>query len=667
MKPTFGERSVSRLLGQLPNRRHFFWRAQPRLNHPRLTHLQPDFIVVGAYLGVVVLEIKDWVEVLEADQERMRIRRRDGTVLEQENPVRVAQDYCFALMDMLKVRAELLVQSGRLRGKLTFPVGYAVIFSNLPQQVLQQGIEVNVWRAGEVFGAEALKSPEALENALTSVRLPFSIRHPITQSALDVIRGVIDPRLIIKDSQNRDVGTLSFPQEAVIVEQSKSLAQQAQLLPDGAPSAAASAPEAELQPELEVRLIRGVAGSGKTLVLVERARRLSERYPDRRILVVTFNKNLANALREQLAGATVEVQHFHKLCYDIIGDPNYRSHSAAQVAQWLERHESAALRALNLPADFVAAELEYRKELFLWDNSAYLKVERKGRERPLNAQAREIVNGIFERYCAFQRTAQFWDWADMPHKALEVLQNGHALRHSYDAVLIDEAQDFAPSWIAVIKALLKPRGYLFMCEDPSQSIFRLHSWQERGISVQGRTRLLTVPYRSTRAISEVAHRLLADDPFVQDRVTPDLRTYDLPQGQPPVLFKCASEQEEVACVRQAVQRLIEQGIPPKEIAILVKYKAQKEFYTALQDVRVMEFLTMKGLEFRAVIVPHLQTAFEGVDEAALSKAKRLLFTAMTRAREQLYLTFSGELPAPLTALGLTPQPYAAGAVSESAA
>jgi len=94
MKPTFGERNVSRLLEQLPNRKHFFWRAQPRLSHPRLAHLQPDFIVVGAYLGVLVLEIKDWVEVLEVDQERMRIRRRDGTVLEQENPVRIAQDYC---------------------------------------------------------------------------------------------------------------------------------------------------------------------------------------------------------------------------------------------------------------------------------------------------------------------------------------------------------------------------------------------------------------------------------------------------------------------------------------------------------------------------------------------------------------------------------------------
>ncbi len=64
---------------------------------------------------------------------------------------------------------------------------------------------------------------------------------------------------------------------------------------------------------------------------------------------------------------------------------------------------------------------------------------------------------------------------------------------------------------------------------------------------------------------------------------------------------------------------------------------------------------MKGLEFRVVLVPHLHTLFENADEAELSKAKRLLFTAMTRAREQLYLTFAGEMPKPLDVLGLTPK------------
>jgi hypothetical protein len=667
---TFSEKRISKLLERLPNRKYFFWHEQPRLNHARLKHLQPDFIVIGAKLGVVVLEVSDWIAVLEADQTRLRVQKRDGTVIEQENPVRIAQDYCFALMDLLRERADLLHQRGKLRGKLTFPVGYAAIFPYLSQQAIQQGISANIWREGEVFGAEALKSPEAFEAALTSVRLPFLLKQPITQSALDVIRGVIDPSLIVRNNEAADIGTYSLAQESLIKEQPKSFQPKQILLLTPGESPAYMTDVIEEQPEVEVRLVRGVAGSGKTLILAERARYLRAEHPDRRILVVTFNKNLAADLETRINPARrvadpipFWVTNFHKVCHRITGFVGYRS--LTEVMGWLQIHESAALRALNLPAKFVAEEIEYRKDMCLWDSEAYLNVERTGRERPLNAQAREIINGIFERYCAYQRAENFWDWADAPHLALDALREGHKLQHFYDAVLIDEAQDFAPSWIAVIKALLKPHGYLFMCDDPSQSIFRLHSWKERGVSVQGRTRILTVPYRSTRDISEVAHRLMADDPFVKERVNPDLRTYDLAQGQPPVLFKCATEQEEVACVRQTVQRLIEQGIPGEQIAILVSYRTEP-YYQAWISGRVINLFAMKGLEFRAAIVPHLQTIFEGVDEAELSKAKRLLFTAMTRAREQLYLTFSGELPAPLTALELAPQPYAASAISGSA-
>jgi hypothetical protein len=49
------------------------------------------------------------------------------------------------------------------------------------------------------------------------------------------------------------------------------------------------------------RVIRGVAGSGKTLVLVHRARLLARAHPDRRILVTCYTRSLASRLRSQLA------------------------------------------------------------------------------------------------------------------------------------------------------------------------------------------------------------------------------------------------------------------------------------------------------------------------------------------------------------------------------
>jgi hypothetical protein len=62
------------------------------------------------------------------------------------------------------------------------------------------------------------------------------------------------------------------------------------------------------------RVIRGVAGSGKTLVLVHRARLLAKLLPDQPILVTCYTQSLASLLRAQLAEApNVEVINLDKL------------------------------------------------------------------------------------------------------------------------------------------------------------------------------------------------------------------------------------------------------------------------------------------------------------------------------------------------------------------
>lgn len=49
------------------------------------------------------------------------------------------------------------------------------------------------------------------------------------------------------------------------------------------------------------RIIRGVAGSGKTLILVYRAKLLAEWHPDRSVLVTCFTRSLAGQLKEYLS------------------------------------------------------------------------------------------------------------------------------------------------------------------------------------------------------------------------------------------------------------------------------------------------------------------------------------------------------------------------------
>lgn len=63
-------------------------------------------------------------------------------------------------------------------------------------------------------------------------------------------------------------------------------------------------------------LLHGVAGSGKTVVLICRARHLLARHPNWRILVVCYNRVLADYLRGVIgAHERLEVLHFHRWCW----------------------------------------------------------------------------------------------------------------------------------------------------------------------------------------------------------------------------------------------------------------------------------------------------------------------------------------------------------------
>jgi hypothetical protein len=73
------------------------------------------------------------------------------------------------------------------------------------------------------------------------------------------------------------------------------------------------------------RVIRGVAGSGKTLVLVHRARLLARLRPGERILVTCFTRSLASMLRAQLAELPdVEVVNLDRLMKQAIDGAGLR-------------------------------------------------------------------------------------------------------------------------------------------------------------------------------------------------------------------------------------------------------------------------------------------------------------------------------------------------------
>jgi superfamily I DNA/RNA helicase len=108
-----------------------------------------------------------------------------------------------------------------------------------------------------------------------------------------------------------------------------------------------------------------------------------------------------------------------------------------------------------------------------------------------------------------------------------------------------------------------------------------------------------------------------------------------------------NQQEIKQCIQEATQ--IETGDLAKDIPFFLQYLKilrQDEQLTIPHDkVTLMTIHAAKGLEFPVVFIPGLEegilpSAAGGIDAQRLAEERRLLYVALTRAKQHLYLSYS---------------------------
>jgi hypothetical protein len=658
---THGERVVLKnLKNNLP--RDFTVYVEYPLQHRRMQRF-PDFIVVTNY-GVLVLEVKDWVEILKADRYQVRIRSRGNQERDEKNPVFTARDYALALQENLKEIPELVNE----KQQLEVPWGYGVVFPNLGTAATSH---LRVALGENLVMGQGDIGPDIILKRLREM-IPEGRAAALSGEQLRHIRAVINPTVLI-EPEDRPAIILDEVQEKLVVEPVAEEVEEAQasgetqltLVEEEAPREIEMLPEEQaLAERLGVRLVRGVAGSGKSLVLIQRAKFLSAAYPDWRLLVMTFNTALNDRLEAELRGfSNVRVANFHKVCREIT--EQYRQWNPDNhFGAWLRKHGREFDIVNTLSRAFVEAEIQWILETGLEGRESYMNAPRRGRgnQERVSQLQRSLIYSVLEAFRRHQAESDALDWLEVPGVALSGIASGKVEPEKYDAILIDEAQDFAPSWFQLILQLVKPRKTsIFIADDPTQSIYRFFSWKEKGIPVVGRTRWLRVPYRNTRQIYHAAYSVIERNQMLQDLlkqegelVIPDVDHPFMRDGQKPLVRRYESRENEVHTTADSVRALIQAGVPAAQIAVLNPQNRNLEAYeNAIHEpgVSIGTYQRYKGLEFKAVFLTQIQDLFRGdPGEEQLSHLLRLAYMGMTRAREELTISYEHGLPEALKPL-----------------
>lgn len=263
--------------------------------------LHPDFIVFHPRRGLLILEVKDWRTrtILAADRQKFTIETARGPTV-VENPLEQARHYAHAATDVLQRDPQLVFSSGHEAGKLMFPWSYGVVLPNLTRKQFEDGELGEVIPPNRVIcqdemleGVEA----EAFQQRLWEM---FSVRFhgALSLPQIDRIRWHLFPEVRIQSAQADLFGADEPPPDFVRVMD----LQQEQL--------ARSLGEGH-------RVIHGVAGSGKTLILGYRAEHLAQ-VCAKPILILCYNESLARRIGSMMGAKglaeKVHVHHFHQWC-----------------------------------------------------------------------------------------------------------------------------------------------------------------------------------------------------------------------------------------------------------------------------------------------------------------------------------------------------------------
>lgn len=344
-------------------------------------------------------------------------------------------------------------------------------------------------------------------------------------------------------------------------------------------------------------------GSGKTLIVTERTRYLIEESgvrPDQ-ILVITFTRYAAREMKERFERLTAGKNYpvtfgtFHSIFYGIlkcaygIGANNLMS----------EKESSVLLQEVLDQTDIESTpEVEDEEEL-VRELLREVGMVKNGLCHLKDFHSKYLTQDefaeVFRSYEHQKKELKKFDFDDMLvqcyalfRKKPEILQ-GWQKRFKY--ILIDEFQDINRVQYEVIRMLAAPRYNLFVVGDDDQSIYGFRGAKPELMLYMKqefpslRTISLTVNYRSTEFITGAAARVILHN---------DTRFYKRVQsfrgrGQNVHVQEVLDEQEEAQYVTEEIQKKLDQGIKPGEIAVL--------FRAAVQARMISEILSEHRIPF----------------------------------------------------------------------
>lgn len=329
-------------------------------------------------------------------------------------------------------------------------------------------------------------------------------------------------------------------------------------------------------------LVLAGPGSGKTTVLLCRISRLLERglAKPQEILALTFSKAAAEEMKtrfENLNGASgVSFGTFHSIFFRIL-----RSRYGWNVEQIFQEEERRSILRNSIEAgkwDIPDLE-EYISQFFSQLSLMNSELEQPNRFTPVGMPVEEFRK-LYRAYEGYKERHEKLDFDDMLTQCYQLLREDASVREywqrKYKFILVDEFQDVNQAQFACLQILAEKHQNLFVVGDDDQSIYAFRGARPDfllhfpTLYPVAKKVTLNTNYRSTERIVNLAERVIGNN---EVRFVKNMKGIG-EAGDKVTFFLAEDAAKEAAHIAEKIGRLLDEGVPLTEIAVIYRTNLQ---------------------------------------------------------------------------------------------
>ena len=446
----------------------------------------------------------------------------------------------------------------------------------------------------------------------------------------------------------------------------------------------------------DVIQVNGSPGSGKTLVAIKKAILLAEKY-NKKVLFLYYNKSLGYEIR-RLFGTFDEysllknkividhIDNYIKICLtspalkeklkEIKGRKNKypkskfdrESRMSLAIDEYKKHNKSSSFYRMD--RDFLLSEIDWLRNCD-FTKEEYLKNKRleRGSLKKIDLKQKQEVLDILGYYRKVENEEEYFqDYHDYMISALYYLRRKDLFldeKNYFDHIIIDEAQDFSKLHLEFIKLISNidnnTESSITFFMDINQTINIEKAWclnNERNLEdanfeiKEENVLYLNRCYRNVEEIYSAAEKLLDNNCYKNNNISIDER------GIKPLRLKSRTLEEEINNVITIIDILVNKyQYEYSDFTIISQFttnleeKLKNKFPITTKNensnsINLTTFYSAKGIESKVVFILGLNDEYfpskkifplKSNDEI-IEEGKKLLFVAMTRATELLFLS-----------------------------